>query len=194
MNRCVQFYDKLEEDAEFCELDPSERSRIKIYLTYVTHLKNTGLDKESIIRKFTSGAARPIITEKDENIKTDALNYVADCLTKGEKITDRDVKGFIAVAKVLKSEERPVDKCQDSGPVKEPEPVIIQTLAQQIKPGPEPSDKEERRRCADRWLELASPSVKLAVSDHMRAHPSRKTVDDILYFSVLEWKEEGKRK
>ncbi len=95
MSRCVSFWHKFEQEGNFCGMDPTEISRVKAYLEFVGKLNVRGFDKDFIYEKFTAGAARPLIALKDDETRTEALNYVGNCLDRKEKITEGDLKSHI---------------------------------------------------------------------------------------------------
>ena len=95
MSRCVSFWHKFEQEGNFCGMDPTEISRVKAYLEFVGKLNARGFEKDFIYEKFTAGAARPLITLRDDETRTEALNYVGNCLERKEKITEGDLKGHI---------------------------------------------------------------------------------------------------
>ena len=95
MSRCVSFWHKFEQEGNFCGMDPTEISRVKAYLEFVGKLNVRGFDKDFIYEKFTAGAARPLIALKDDETRTEALNYVGNCLDRKEKITEGDLKNHI---------------------------------------------------------------------------------------------------
>lgn len=95
MSRCVSFWHKFEQEGNFCGMDPTEISRVKAYLEFVGKLNARGFDKDFIYEKFTAGAARPLIALKDDETRTEALNYVGNCLDRKEKITEGDLKNHI---------------------------------------------------------------------------------------------------
>jgi hypothetical protein len=78
-------------------MDPTEISRVKAYLEYVGKLEKVGIDRDFIFQNFTVGAARPLISTKDEETRTKALNYVAACLKRNEKVTAGDLQSSITV-------------------------------------------------------------------------------------------------
>jgi hypothetical protein len=95
MSRCVSFWHKFEQEGNFCGMDPTEISRVKAYLEFVGKIEKTGIEKDFIFAHFTVGAARPLIATKDDGTRTEALNYVALCLKRKEKITEGDLRQHI---------------------------------------------------------------------------------------------------
>ena len=92
----------------------------------------------------TEGAYRVILSIKNEDTRTDALSYVSECLHNGEKVTDRDLRGWLKVWKIEHGEPEP-EKLTNVNPVTpgidvKPETPILSLAQQQaekhINPGP----------------------------------------------------------
>jgi len=108
MTRCPEFYSKLLKDGNFCGLSDGAISQIKGYLETVDKIASRGVPKEEVMERFPEGAARPLLSLKDDETRTTALNYVVGRLKEGEKITAGDLKSSIKVW--LGSDKCTVDK------------------------------------------------------------------------------------
>ena len=95
MTRCNDYYRKYVDDGNFCGLGPSEISRIKAYLELIDKIEKTGIEREDAIKRFSAGAARPLIAVGDDETRIKGLNYVVACLKRGEKVTEGDLKKSI---------------------------------------------------------------------------------------------------
>jgi hypothetical protein len=95
MTRCPEFYTKLLKDGNFCGLSDGAISQIKGYLETVDKIASRGISKDQIMERFPEGAARPLLSLKDDETRTKALNYVVGRLKDGEKITAGDLKSSI---------------------------------------------------------------------------------------------------
>lgn len=95
MTRCPEFYAKLLKDGNFCGLSDGAISQIKGYLETVDKIASRGVPKEQVMERFPEGAARPLLSLKDDETRLKALNYVISRLKDGEKITAGDLKSSI---------------------------------------------------------------------------------------------------
>ncbi len=106
MVRCVEFYDKLERDGNFCGLSGPSLSNIKFYKEIVTKLEDRGITEEFTIVNFSEGASRPLHKIKgDEDLMDKVLENIAGRIKVGGSITAGDVTDWINSAK--QPEEKP---------------------------------------------------------------------------------------
>jgi hypothetical protein len=135
MSRCVQFHHLYDKDAEACGMSPQSESYYKRYREAVRKLVGQKLDEDFIYENFKEGAYRVILSIKDEDARTDALSYVSECLHNGEKVTERDLRGWFKVWKIEHCESEKstnVKLVTSNTDVKEPVPETpILSLAQQ---------------------------------------------------------------
>lgn len=95
MTRCVSFWNKFEEEGNFCGMSPQSISQVKAYLEIAKKIEKTGIDKETIYLNFPEGAARPLISVKDDETRTKGLNHVVSVLKKGQKINGKELQKTI---------------------------------------------------------------------------------------------------
>jgi hypothetical protein len=94
--RCIDFYHKWEKDPNWCEKTKGAVTQINSYLDLVSEISSRGIDKDIIYAKFPDGAARPVISIKDPEIRVKVLNYLCSCLNRSEKVQAGDLKNLIS--------------------------------------------------------------------------------------------------
>ena len=70
-------------------------SRELAYLEIVEKIESTGIEEKFIYDHFPEGAARPMVSLHDDGTKTKALNYVIECLKRGDRVTQGDLGSAI---------------------------------------------------------------------------------------------------
>ena len=96
MGHCLDHIRKWRKERNFCEHSDPYADEIDDWVSNVDKIVNvSGLDEDTIIKKFTTAANRPIHRCKDPDVKVKALNYVVACLKRGEKVTEGDLKKSI---------------------------------------------------------------------------------------------------
>lgn len=92
MTRCEEFYEKWESVPNWCEKCPEAVRLINNYLDLVDELARQGVDKDTTNVGFSEGAARPLIREKDAEIKALAISEVAHMLKSQKKRSELRLK------------------------------------------------------------------------------------------------------
>lgn len=113
MTRCKEFYDKWEQSPNWCEKCPDAVDKINKYLELVNNLEKKGIDRFSTFVGLPESVARPLLTEKNANVREKAIESVKNCLESkknpsGEfqkKLTTGDIKTII---NKLKTKEKVV--------------------------------------------------------------------------------------
>ena len=117
MSRCVQFHHLYDKDAEACGMSPQSESYYKRYREAVRKLTAQKIDEDFIYENFKEGAYRVILSMKNADTQTDALSYVSECLHNQEKVTDRDLKGWLKVWRIEHGE--PEKSTNVKGPIEQ---------------------------------------------------------------------------
>jgi len=136
MSRCVQFHHLYDKDAEACGMSPVSESYYKRYREAVRKLANQKLDEDMIYDAFKEGAYRVILSIKSEDTRTDALSYVSECLHNGEKVTDRDLRGWLKVWRIEHGEPIPekLTNVNSPPPVSDVKPEVpIKSLGERVR-------------------------------------------------------------
>lgn len=136
MSRCVQFHHLYDKDAEACGMSPVSESYYKRYREAVRKLANQKLDEDIIYESFKEGAYRVILSIKSEDTRTDALSYVSECLHNGEKVTDRDLRGWLKVWRIEHGEPEPEKLTNVNSPTLVPDvkpEVPIKSLGERVR-------------------------------------------------------------
>jgi len=114
MVRCDEFYEKWKRCGNFCEKHPRTADQIDQYLTLVEESKKTlGDDSASAMERISERALRPLIAEKNPEIRSDAIKKSASLKKKKEKkygetssksrVTTAEVKRLISETKKEKT-------------------------------------------------------------------------------------------
>lgn len=81
MTRCVEFYQKVNrEGPDWCEKCPEAVRQITNYMDLATELENRGITREKTFVGLPEGAARPLISIRDENLKEKCISSVKNAL------------------------------------------------------------------------------------------------------------------
>jgi len=112
-------------------MSPASKSYYKRYRDVVKKISGQNLDEDSIYQNFTEGAYRVILSIKNEDTRTDALSYVSECLHHDEKVSDRDLRGWLKVWKIEHGEPEKLTNVNPVTPDIDVKPEVpIQSLAQ----------------------------------------------------------------
>lgn len=120
MSRCTAFHHMYDKDATKCGMSPVSESYYKRYRDVVRKLVSQKLDEDQVYDNFTEGAYRVILAIKNDDAKTDAVSYVSECLHNGEKVTDRDLRGWFKVWKIENGVQEPEKLTNVNVPTQEP--------------------------------------------------------------------------
>jgi len=131
MVRCLEFYQKLEKDGNFCGLSGPSLSNIRFYKEVVNTLfTRSGIDPEFTIVNFSEGASRPLHKIKnDEDLLERVLDNIAGRLKVGGSISTGDVRDWIETANEdaslrsaapggTRPKELSIDDLRDPGPTR----------------------------------------------------------------------------
>lgn len=113
MSRCLEFYEKWEKTPNWCEKCTSAVKQINSYIELVTELEERGIDREITIVRLTEGAARPILTEKNPDIKEKAIESIKKTLeSKKEPNSGRFISKISGetVENIIRTERAAVKK------------------------------------------------------------------------------------
>jgi len=92
MVRCEEFYERWSVDENWCEKCPEAVREINNYIDFISRLETTyGIDKQQAMAGITERAARPLIREKDPEVKERSVLEVANRLNREQ---DRKKRGF----------------------------------------------------------------------------------------------------
>lgn len=121
MVRCLEFYQKLEKDGNFCGLSGPSLSNIRFYKEIVNTLfTRSGIDPEFTIVNFSEGASRPLHKiRNDEDFLEKVLDNIAGRLKVGGSISAGDVRDWIETANEDASLRSAAPE-ESPGPVPEP--------------------------------------------------------------------------
>ncbi len=96
MTRCKEFYDKWEEDPNWCEKCKSQVSDINRFLGFVDELEeNHHFDKNSAKVEISETAIRPLLRLKDPIHRDKAISAVVSALNAPNKVA-RSTDGTFA--------------------------------------------------------------------------------------------------
>lgn len=95
MTRCAKFHHLFDEVGDFCGMSPTAISQYKAYREQVSKLTKLGIDEDFIFENFPEGPGRVLSNIKDDDTRTKALNYVAACLKRKEKVTESDLRSTL---------------------------------------------------------------------------------------------------
>ena len=95
MTRCAKFHHLFDEVGDFCGMSPSAISQYKAYREQVKKLVNLGIDEDFVFENFPEGPGRILSAIKDDDARTNALNYVVACLKRKEKVTEGDLRATL---------------------------------------------------------------------------------------------------
>lgn len=95
MTRCAKFHHLYDEVGNFCGMSATSISYYKAYREIVKKLVGLGLDEDFVFENFPEGPGRIVSSIKDDETRTKALNYVAGCLKRKEKVTEGDLRATI---------------------------------------------------------------------------------------------------
>jgi len=102
MTRCEEFYNRWATDPNWCEKTKGAVSQINSYLGLVEKLEEYGLDREFTMVNLPERVARPLIPEKNQDIKEHAISEIGNRLKSEQR---RKAKGLkpqkINVKKIL---------------------------------------------------------------------------------------------
>ena len=119
MVRCDEFYAKWERCGNFCEKHPDTAEEIENYLDFIEEIENrAGISEQAkkAIAGASEGALRPLIRERDNQIRQEAISTIEKALnyhnppsslTK-KKITEKDTTNAIIKAQKKISGEKEV--------------------------------------------------------------------------------------
>jgi len=110
--RCAEFYNKWQKYGNFCEKDPNTAAQIEAYLDQILEIAEViekipgfvkeGEDPTAIAASLVSeGATRPLISEKDREIRQEAIEQIAKKSKqkksegKEKKVTGREVEEIV---------------------------------------------------------------------------------------------------
>lgn len=78
MTRCEEFYEKWSEDPNWCEKCKRQVDYINNYLGFVDLCEDEyDIDRTMVQSCFSERASRPLIQEKDPEVKQKAIDFVA---------------------------------------------------------------------------------------------------------------------
>lgn len=80
MTRCKDFYEKIERDGNFCNMDKTAYKRTVDYIAFCEENNLT-------LGTLSERAARPLITEKDPVVKAKAIEKLGNQLNRGKRPT-----------------------------------------------------------------------------------------------------------
>ena len=92
MTRCAKFHHLFDEVGDFCGMSPTAISHYKAYREQVKKLVNLGIEEDFVFENFPEGPGRILSAIKDDETRIKALNYVASCLTRKERVTENDLR------------------------------------------------------------------------------------------------------
>lgn len=90
MTRCVEFYDKVEKDGNFCGMSRASFNEVKQYIDFV----NVNAEFSAL----SENTLKPLMREKDERVKEIALIIVRAELERGEKVTSKTMIDILVEA------------------------------------------------------------------------------------------------
>lgn len=111
MTRCADFYAKWKRVGNFCEKNPRTAEQIDGYLDLILDLVDRGIPEDRAFAGLPEGAARPLLSIQDDEIRENAISHVETALKREtptggnytDKLTSNDVKGIV---------ERETTKCK----------------------------------------------------------------------------------
>ena len=80
MTRCIEFYEKVEQDGNFCGMSPSTVTEVNQYMAF---MKEHGFD----MSKLSERAAKPLIHEQDGEVKWEGIKNVKKAIEEGNMLT-----------------------------------------------------------------------------------------------------------
>lgn len=103
MSRCVSFYNKWERDPNWCEKCPDSVRKIDKYIDLLETFESKGITREQTIVCLPEGSARPLLAEKNLEIRAKAISHIENTLKREtpnggkytQKITSGNVKKII---------------------------------------------------------------------------------------------------
>lgn len=110
MTRCAKFHHLFDEVGDFCGMSPTAISQYKAYREQVSKLVNLGIEEDFIFENFPEGPGRVLSNIKDDETRIKALNHVASCLKRGEKVTEGDLRGTLKTWQELSGKSCTVGK------------------------------------------------------------------------------------
>lgn len=87
MTRCIDFYEKVERDGNFCGMRHESYVEVMRYIAFKS--------KYTVICELTECAIRPLLREKDPEIQAKAIRQIEKRLKHGDKPTGMQVKNII---------------------------------------------------------------------------------------------------
>lgn len=124
MTRCVEFYERWSRDPNWCKKAAVTVREIDRYLGFIDELEGRGVDRSDGISSISADAARPIIAEKDPEIKEKAILEVGRRLRHQQHIAE--------------SERKPITEPQTR--------KIIQDLKHESEPEPPKEEDKEIKK------------------------------------------------
>lgn len=98
--RCEEFYEKWSEDPNWCEKCKRQVDYINNYLGFVDLCEDVyDIDRTMVQSCFSERASRPLIQEKDPEVKQKAIDFVARELQSGNKVTTKDSQNLLHIAR-----------------------------------------------------------------------------------------------
>ena len=96
-NICEEFYERWSVDENWCEKCPEAVREINNYIDFISRLETTyGIDKQQAMAGITERAARPLIREKDPEVKERSVLEVANRLNRDlVLILDLSIKSLV---------------------------------------------------------------------------------------------------
>lgn len=105
MVRCVEYYDKCErEGCDWCEKDPTTVAEIQEYIKLYKDLEILGVPRTLAIARIPEGAARPLIRNRNEDVRAKALSSISNALESGKHpVTGKFLKDKQITVKVVEA-------------------------------------------------------------------------------------------
>lgn len=115
MTRCDEFYKKWEQAGNFCDKHPVTATRIEAYLDQILEIDEIAEEECALCKvpqdnapigrpKISEGACRPLIREKDDDVRQEAIRQIVK--TPKEKVTSGDVEIILKAARDIKKQRR----------------------------------------------------------------------------------------
>lgn len=121
MTRCIEYYEKCEKDGcDWCDKDKETVRTIEEYIKFYKHLEELGVPKNTTIVGVPEGAIRPLIREKDAEIKAKVISSISKSLKSGKHpVTGKFSKNNLFSESEIKSildQERQVKQFKEEHP------------------------------------------------------------------------------